>query len=99
MENTTQLLTKLNEIGPKWAGQFENEPELPMFFSLNDSGNLILNGDLVCPLEDVDISTIFIDAEFFGFYTVSGREVRFTVDWPFAEPPEILPWVTPCTTV
>lgn len=99
MENTTHLLDALNEIGPEWAGQFEHEPVFPLVFSLTVSGDLTLNGDLVCPLEDVDISTIFIDIEFFGFYTLDGREIRFTVDWPYAGPPELLPWATPFMTV
>lgn len=99
MENKIHLLNTLNEIGPEWAGQFDYDPELPLVFSVNDSGDLMLNGDLVCPLDAVDISTIFIDIEFFGFYTVDGKEIRFTVDWPYAEPPELLPWTTPYMTV
>lgn len=93
METPDHLLEVLNELGPTWIRQFERQPRLSVFFSVSGTGILMLNDEEVCPVEDVDLSTIFVDVESFGFFTQTGEEIRFYVDWPYVGPPRLLPWL------
>lgn len=81
------ILTALNEIGPRWSEQFENKPQLHLFFGCTEDDVLTVNDYEVCPMSAVDKDSIFIDVSSFGFCTEDGDEYRINVEWRFADAP------------
>lgn len=99
MKNTNELLEVLNAIGPQWGAQFEKDPGLTVIFAANAAGMLLLNDEAVCSVNEVDPSSVYVDAEFFGFHTTAGQVCHFRVVWPFGGTPEISPWSAPAAAV
>lgn len=89
IKHHVETLDALNEIGPAWADQFENKPDMPVLFSVDETGMLRINGEPLCPVSEVDADSICIDVDFFGFYLNSGDKYVICVDWPYEGDPHI----------
>lgn len=80
----TQIMSTLNSIEAAWNKQFESAPHTQICFTVSNLGTLCLNDvPLNIPALDVDVDTIFVDVEHFGFRTRNADTCDVRVLWPY----------------
>lgn len=75
------IISRLDEMAAEWKAQFDNPPDLPFVWSVDDKGILRLNGQSLCPASIVRPCTCF-DVEEMCFETKEGC-INIDIDWPF----------------
>lgn len=89
-EAATSVIGQLNSIESAWKSQFDNEPDIQIFFAAEENGLLSVNGrPLPVATEEVDVTSISVDVEQFGFRTLNGELYLFAIQWPYEGKPHL----------
>lgn len=96
MENmsneTLDILNILNDLENCWKSLFDEAPKnFSVVFSVDPSGDLLINGTALCPVSDIDAETCapFFDCDHIGFYCSSGARCQINIDWPYEGTPKL----------
>lgn len=74
---------ELNAMILDWKGQFDQKPDFPFAFSADDHGRLSIDGKELCLCEKVDLDSLAIETESFGFTTIDNISYKVHISWPY----------------
>lgn len=83
-----KIVTHVNYLVKQWSEQFENPPkELPVYFSVNDSGMLCANGVVLFLAQHIFLDSLDFEIERLLVSSSDGDEFEIGINWPVAGPP------------
>ncbi len=82
MSNAT-IINRLEELSAAWRAQFDNPPELPLNWSLDEGLFLMLNGEFVAAVKAIDLEGLSFDVESLRLDMTNGSYVVIEIDWPY----------------
>lgn len=85
-----KILAQLNELIEEWRTDFYTPPTpFDLEFSINTCNMLVLNGIVICSIDDVTYDCMDYDAEALYFADNAGHVYEIELTWSYGEVPSI----------